>query len=142
MMSTEKLEDHVNADLLRLTADAIEKSPESYNQLTFGDHDGKPSCNTPCCVAAHMANILNYDRPKDGDMVDFVLVRLVTRGGMYRTMARRIFDTRWPLSWFDLARANYNYRLSAVEFIPTSTAAVKVLRHLADNPEYLVKVRV
>ena len=60
MTNKQKPEDYVNTNLLRLAADAIEREPESYDQASFGMLDGKPSCNTPCCVAAHMANVLNY----------------------------------------------------------------------------------
>ena len=137
MTNQEKPEDIVNTKLLRLAADAIEREPESYDQKSFGNHDGKPTCNTPCCVAAHMANVLNYDALPGEGMCDFVITHLVTRSGYPRNVGRRIFCAHWPRTWFDLAEARTNRMFEGT--VPSPKDAVVILRYLADNPKCLYK---
>ena len=144
MTNIQKLEDHVNTNLLRLAADSIELYPSSYDQRSFGAHDGLPSCNTPCCVAAHMANILNYDSLKGEGMCDFVITRLVTRSGHCRNVARRIFGVHWPIAWFKLTGIDINTLETQYPMlryaIPSPEDAAAVLRYLADNPEHIIKI--
>ena len=129
------INERIDKELLRETADYIEKHPVAFDQNIFGDYgrysyvkSAEIKCETPCCIAGIIGIIRGYYLNAHQSVATFAKNELK----LTRREAEILFGVRWDSS---LVRIIGNLNLNMTHAKPEH--AVKVLRALADDPGLL-----
>ena len=131
--------------LLTNARDAIRRTPENYDQLTYGV--GSISCRTPGCVAGH---IIANDAELRDKLAETLAEKNVTNEAGREYAAKAIheiataalgtrsypllFQSEWPVAWLENNTSNKpDRRRHDDSFVPRPSDAIEVLDGILDG---------
>ena len=128
----------LNRDMLRRTADAIERAPEAFAQSRCGNYDpgadryAEPSAGRPAGVGGWVCWLAGVEIPEGGIEDDGGLVAEAL--GISEREAQRLAAPVWPLEW-DSRAGLYTGPMQQRDtgFVPRAFDAAAVLRGMADS---------
>ena len=129
-------------EVLKAAMVSIRYSPGSYNQMCFGGPD--PDCNSPACVAGHIANgdpesrqLLSEELASRTEVLasESEAARLIQKraeAALGVTAHPRLFQGRWPRAWLLTAGRKLPQRPADL-LLPTAEDAIAVLQAILDG---------
>ena len=145
----------LNSKLFNEVADWIEANPGGYNQNDFGIHPLEEfegivhgvelSCETPCCIASHLAALADPNREyREGEIPRTLLMdaNFYNHPSLIQDIAQdatglnwhqreALFSPRWPENWWVHQEKSLQLVSNARTYYPFHFITVKVLRRIA-----------